>query len=247
MPEPRFYTHDLNDQNLFDLRNEVTALNRNEGRLVGIVDEQDGGIIAYAIGEDHAAAIVTALRGREAMTEAFARVAAPLTDDPAPDTTSCPSCEALRPDLAPGSVCEHCGHVEPDDEESDPEMDPTAIGSPAWQNAQAALIQAEEDEAEPCECEPGATVAGVHWPTATDGDGSHPWVERCDMCKRYPDDESAAEAVAAAVGGKVEWATVSGGRSPYVVDPRIASDYAIAHSTAESARIEAEDRGVDKL
>lgn len=151
--------------------------------------------------------------------------------------TICPACEALRPDLAPGSVCEHCGHVEPDDE-------PDVNLGRAFAEELARLAPADD---EPCECEPGATVAGVHWPTATDGDGSHPWVERCDMCKRYPDDESAAEAVAAAVGGKVEWATVSGGRSPYVVDPRIASDYAIAHSTAESARIEAEDRGVDKL
>lgn len=59
--DAQFYTHDINDQNLGDLRDEITALDERRGRLVGIVDEEAGGIIAYAIGEDHAARVVAAL------------------------------------------------------------------------------------------------------------------------------------------------------------------------------------------
>lgn len=34
-----------------------------------------------------------------------------------PDTEECPSCDRQRPKMTPGSVCPHCGHVEPDNEE----------------------------------------------------------------------------------------------------------------------------------
>jgi len=43
---------------------------------------------------------------------------------------------------------------------------------------------------------PSGDLAGIHWPA--DPDGFDPpegwsWVERCDSCQRYPDDESAAK------------------------------------------------------
>ena len=39
-------------------------------------------------------------------------------------------------------------------------------------------------------------VPGAHWPFETDEDDSYPWVQRCDDCSVFPDDYSAAEAVA---------------------------------------------------
>lgn len=56
-----FYTHDINEANLVDLHREIADLEAHRGRLVGVVSEEDGGIIAYAIGEDHAATITNAL------------------------------------------------------------------------------------------------------------------------------------------------------------------------------------------
>ena len=59
--EPRFYIHDVHDGNIADLQREVNDLNAHRGRFVGVVDEEDGGIIAYAIGEGNAARIVDGL------------------------------------------------------------------------------------------------------------------------------------------------------------------------------------------
>jgi hypothetical protein len=69
--EPAFDTHDINDVNLRDLEREISALRAFEGRLVGVFSEEAGGIIAYAIGDEHAYMIVAALNdavlnGREA-------------------------------------------------------------------------------------------------------------------------------------------------------------------------------------
>jgi hypothetical protein len=69
-----------------------------------------------------------------------------------------------------------------------------------------------------CDCDLDA-VPGAIWPIASDGDDSHPWVERCDNCKRFADDVAAAEAVAAKVGRPVRWANVHGrptSAQPYV-------------------------------
>lgn len=46
---------------------------------------------------------------------------------------------------------------------------------------------------QPCEC--GSEMAGIHYPTATDGDGSRAWIERCDLCQVYESDQEAAEAL----------------------------------------------------
>jgi hypothetical protein len=61
MDEPRFYEMDIYDANLEDLRREIIALEKHRGRLQAIVDDDQGGIIAYAIGEDNARGIVNAL------------------------------------------------------------------------------------------------------------------------------------------------------------------------------------------
>jgi hypothetical protein len=46
-----------------------------------------------------------------------------------------------------------------------------------------------------CEgCEDGI-FPGIRWPSATNGDTNHEWIERCDSCERYPDDFAAAEVV----------------------------------------------------
>lgn len=66
-----------------------------------------------------------------------------------------------------------------------------------------------------CDC--SNFVLGAIWPMATNGDDSLPWVERCDDCQTFPDDEAAAEAIAAKIGGRVMWAKVSGGLSPFVL------------------------------
>lgn len=49
-------------------------------------------------------------------------------------------------------------------------------------------------------------VAGAIWPMDSDGDGSLPFVERCDECAVFENDEEAARAVAAAIGSRVMWA-----------------------------------------
>lgn len=63
--EPRYFVHDLNDQNVTELRAEVARLDAGGGRLIAVGDEQNG-IIAYAIaldndGDDFAKIIVDAL------------------------------------------------------------------------------------------------------------------------------------------------------------------------------------------
>lgn len=62
MTEGRYYTQDINDANMRDLKREVKALEQRRGRLVAIVDEEMGGIVAYGIGEDNSADIVKALQ-----------------------------------------------------------------------------------------------------------------------------------------------------------------------------------------
>lgn len=59
--EPAYYWQDLDEEpNLRDLRDSADA-----GDLYGIVSEEDGGIIAYANGVDHANLIVDALHRYE--------------------------------------------------------------------------------------------------------------------------------------------------------------------------------------
>jgi len=54
----RFGSMDLNeDDHLEQIVEGVKA-----GDLIGITDEKDGGIIAYAVGQEHADLIVTALQ-----------------------------------------------------------------------------------------------------------------------------------------------------------------------------------------
>lgn len=48
-----------------------------------------------------------------------------------------------------------------------------------------------------CEGCVGHVIPGVRWPTATNGDDTREWVERCDMCERYTTDEEAADRVVA--------------------------------------------------
>jgi hypothetical protein len=60
--EPRFSTMDFNpEDHLLDLEKRVDF-----GEMVCIVDEEAGGIIAYAIGEEHAKMIVQALNNESA-------------------------------------------------------------------------------------------------------------------------------------------------------------------------------------
>lgn len=71
------------------------------------------------------------------------------------------------------------------------------------------------EETIPCGCGP---IAGVLWPWATDGDDSQDWVERCDDCQVYPDDEAAAAALAQHLGVAVRHARLhdDGREAPYI-------------------------------
>lgn len=68
--DPPFWWMDLDeDPNLQDLQENITATRENtEGALFGIVSEADGGIIAYAIGQEHANLIVDALKATRPVT-----------------------------------------------------------------------------------------------------------------------------------------------------------------------------------
>lgn len=46
-----------------------------------------------------------------------------------------------------------------------------------------------------CEGCEGCTIPGVRWPTATNSDDSHDWIERCDTCELYGTDEDAYQRV----------------------------------------------------
>lgn len=46
---------------------------------------------------------------------------------------------------------------------------------------------------QPCDC--GSEVAGVIYLIWTNGDASRLWIERCDECQLYDDDQEAAEAL----------------------------------------------------
>lgn len=65
MEESNFDHMDLDVDNLKDLWKSAY-----KDELFGIISETDGGIIAYAIGQDHADAIVRALRAAEDEYEA---------------------------------------------------------------------------------------------------------------------------------------------------------------------------------
>ena len=80
-PEYNFDYQDLDEDNVADLLLNVavtlsTTLSaglaplRADAPLIGITSEEDGGIIAYAIGQDHADAMVRALRAAEGEYEA---------------------------------------------------------------------------------------------------------------------------------------------------------------------------------
>lgn len=58
--EPKFYWQELDNDNVHDLTDSAYS-----GYLFGIVSEKDGGIIAYANGEDHANEIVDALNNQK--------------------------------------------------------------------------------------------------------------------------------------------------------------------------------------
>lgn len=58
---PRHWTQDMTDLNDHDLREAIDM-----GQMVAICDEEAGGIIAYAIGYDHADRIVEALNAHRA-------------------------------------------------------------------------------------------------------------------------------------------------------------------------------------
>lgn len=60
MDEPRFYSMSLDEENTADAIDSVS-----NDECIGIVDEQCGGIIAYAIGEPNAQRIVLALAALE--------------------------------------------------------------------------------------------------------------------------------------------------------------------------------------
>lgn len=59
--EPRYYSMDLIEQNVTDLADEVAAMREKRGRLLGLVDDVEGGIIAYVLGESLTTQLVTTL------------------------------------------------------------------------------------------------------------------------------------------------------------------------------------------
>lgn len=59
--EPRYYSMDLIEQNVTDLADEVAAMREKRGRLLGLVDDVEGGIIAYVLGEGLTTQLVTTL------------------------------------------------------------------------------------------------------------------------------------------------------------------------------------------
>lgn len=48
-------------------------------------------------------------------------------------------------------------------------------------------------ETGPYVCQTCLTGQGWIWPTSTDGNSDHLWVERCDNCDRFKDDFDAAK------------------------------------------------------
>lgn len=68
MHQDEFYTMPLDEENVADLLMHVAKTvtrytpSREGNVLYGIVSEADGGIIAYAIGDEHAQQIVAALQ-----------------------------------------------------------------------------------------------------------------------------------------------------------------------------------------
>lgn len=84
------------------------------------------------------------------------------------------------------------------------------------------------ETAEQHDCECGTPIPGLFWPCASDGDDSRDWVERCDICARFPDDETAAVALAEHLGAEVQWGlieptthTEGSGDNPYRRQPYV--------------------------
>lgn len=73
--EPNFYSQDLDPENVADLTLDLAVTlspslmagthHLQAAPLIGIVSERDGGIIAYAIGDENADQIVAALNAKE--------------------------------------------------------------------------------------------------------------------------------------------------------------------------------------
>lgn len=59
--DPRYYAMDLIAENVTDLADEVVAMREKRGRLLGLVDDVEGGIIAYVLGESLTTQLVTTL------------------------------------------------------------------------------------------------------------------------------------------------------------------------------------------
>lgn len=77
----------------------------------------------------------------------------------------------------------------------------------------AILHAVENDEPASVECDCGDNlVPGALYPWAPGGDDSLPYVERCDTCQRFANDDEAARAIAAKIGGRVAWAALAGER-----------------------------------
>jgi hypothetical protein len=57
---------------------------------------------------------------------------------------------------------------------------------------------------EPCEAcvGDGHEFEGIRWPTASDGDASEDYVERCDTCEKYDTDNEAAAALVDLLGDR---------------------------------------------
>lgn len=73
-------------------------------------------------------------------------------------------------------------------------------------------------------CETCFTGCGLIWPTASDGDTQHSYVERCDACDRFPDDSAAMywlrkrifQTWGAEIVYSAGWKAVNGRDQPYL-------------------------------
>lgn len=101
MTDEPFYTHDLIESNVGDLKREIAALEAHRGRMVAIVSEDDGGIIAYALSEEFAAEIVRGLTYLKGSRTALWTLAHKLFDSLDPHTAENvgPYVQAQAPEL----------------------------------------------------------------------------------------------------------------------------------------------------
>jgi hypothetical protein len=95
---------------------------------------------------------------------------------------------------------------------------PRALVSDTHHRLTAALVE----RAQPCEgcIGDGHEIDGIRWPTAANGDESRAWIERCDTCERYPNDDAAAW-VLMSEGFEIAEAIPAGSQhpQPYTIDP----------------------------